>query len=73
MLIDYLLQPEVMKQIVEEYPYINVNQETEKILDESYIDNPAANIPEGIINRAEMVQNIGSHISKYDRLWAEIK
>lgn len=71
--IDYLLQPEVMKQIVEEYPYINVNQETEKILDESYIDNPAANIPEEIIDRAEMVQNIGSHISKYDRLWAEIK
>ena len=62
-----------MKTIIEEYPYINVNMETEKILDSSYLENPAANIPEEIIAKNEMVENIGSDISKYDRLWAEIK
>lgn len=71
--IDYLLRPEVMKKIIEEYPYINVNSETEKILDNEYLNNPAANIPEDVIMKAEMVENIGSNISKYDRLWAEIK
>ena len=71
--IDYLLRADVMKTIIEEYPYINVNMETEKILDSSYLENPAANIPEEIIAKNEMVENIGSDISKYDRLWAEIK
>ena len=71
--IDYILRPEVMKQIIEEYPYINVNDKTEKLLSNEYLANKAANIPDYIIKQAEMVQNIGSNIYKYDKLWALIK
>ena len=71
--IDYILEPDVMKKIIESYPYKNVNKETEKLLDDGYLDNNAANIDDSIFNNGLFVKNIGDNISKYDRIWAEIK
>ena len=66
--IDYILEPSVMKMIIESYPYKNVNLMTELMLSEDYLNNNAANIPDSVFD-----QNIGDNISKYDRIWAEIK
>jgi len=71
--IDYILRADVMKRIIESYPYKNVNMETEKLLDNSYLFNNAANISDDIFNDGLFVKNIGDNISKYDRVWAEIK
>lgn len=71
--IDYILRPEVMKEIIESYPYNNVNKETELILDDSYLNNIAANTPSEYLARAKFVKNIGKYILEYDKLWAEIK
>lgn len=71
--IDYILRPEVMKEIIMNYPYKNVNIETEKLLGENYLNNRAANIPKGIIENGFFVENIGDKISLYDKIWAEIK
>ena len=71
--IDYILEPEVMKKIIESYPYKNVNKETEKLLDDSYLFNNAANIDDSVFKDGLFVDNIGNNISKYDRVWALIK
>lgn len=71
--IDYILEPRVMKKIIESYPYKNVNLETESLLDDSYLNNKAANIDDSVFTSGLFVKNIGEDISKYDRIWALIK
>lgn len=71
--IDYILEPEVMKKIIEAYPYKSVNLETDKLLDDVYLDNPAINIGDNVFDSDLFVKNIGNNISKYDKIWAEIK
>ena len=71
--IDYILEPDIMKRIIESYPYKNVNLGTELMLSREYLNNDAANIPDNVFESGLFVQNIGDNISKYDRIWAEIK
>lgn len=71
--IDYILRPEVMAKIVSSYPYKNLNKETDLLLDESYLNNNAANIPDAIMGEGIFVKNIGDKVKLYDQIWAEIK
>ena len=71
--IDYILRVEVMKKIIESYPYKNVNSKAENLLSLEYLNNSAANISDDIFDSGLFVKNIGDNISKYDRIWAEIK
>ena len=71
--IDYILRPEVMAKIVSSYPYKNLNVDTMMLLDSNYLNNKAANIPDSIFESGLFVKNIGENISKYDKIWAEIK
>lgn len=71
--IDYILRPEVMAKIVSSYPYKNLNKETDLLLDENYLNNNAANIPDGIMSEGIFVKNIGDKVKLYDKIWAEIK
>lgn len=71
--IDYILREDVMKEIIESYPYKNVNWKTQKLLDSNYLDNIASNIPSYIIEQGIYVENIGESVKLYDKLWAEIK
>jgi spermidine/putrescine-binding protein len=71
--INYLLRAEVMKKIIDAYPYKNVNSETSKLLDVNYLNNKAANVSDSLMRDAYEVKNIGKNIAKYDKLWAEIK
>lgn len=71
--IDYILRGDVMKEIIESYPYKNVNNETEKLLSDSYLNNNAANVPDYVIENGYFTKNIGEHVKSYDRIWAEIK
>ena len=68
--IDFILRKDVMKSIVEGYPYKSVNIEAEKLLDldfQSTIDD------ETLLSSGHFVKNIGDSIKKYDRVWIEIK
>ena len=71
--IDYVLRPDVMKLIIESYPYKNINKYTDNLLGQSYLSNPASNIADSTIASAYFVKNIGTHIKEYDKLWIEIK
>ena len=71
--IDYILRPEIMKEIINSYPYKNVNKETDKMLDDNYLNNDAANISDETLKNGIFVKNIGENIKLYDRIWANIK
>lgn len=71
--IDYILEPTIMKKIIESYPYKNVNKETDKILSNKYKNNIASNIPDYIFRKGDFVENIGNNIKLYDKIWVDIK
>lgn len=73
MFIDYILRPEVMKRIIEDYPYINVNEKTAILLSDEYLSNQASNITTDLFQRGTFVKNVGEYVKRYDKLWAEIK
>ena len=62
--INYLLRSDVNKKITEEYPYINTTYSNMNL---SYSELSY------VLKNAEYVENIGSHILQYDKIWAEIK
>ncbi|MEN2768674.1 ABC transporter substrate-binding protein [Ornithinibacillus xuwenensis] len=51
--INYLLRPEVSKQLSEFIPYGNPNEKAVEILDENIKNSPGINFPEEVIKRAE--------------------
>lgn len=71
--IDYILRPDVMMEIISAYPYKNVNRLTDDLLDNDYLWNVAANIPDHIMNDGYFVKNIGENVKLYDKIWALIK
>ena len=62
--IDYILRSDVNKKITDEYPYINTTYDNMNLdYDELY----------NILNNGTYVENIGSNIALFDKVWAEIK
>ena len=64
LLIDYLLRDDISSRIISDYPYISTNKNVNNI-DDNELNN--------IIKKGSYIENIGSNISLYDKLWAEIK
>ena len=62
--INYLLRDDVNKKITDEYPYINTTYNNMNLRYYELKD---------ILNKASYVENIGSNIATYDKIWAEIK
>lgn len=71
--IDYILDGKVMQKIIEDYPYKNVNFETQNYLSSDYLNNDASNISDIKFNTGSFVKNIDEKIELYDKVWAEIK
>ena len=71
--IDYILRPDVMKEIISSYPYKNVNRTTDSLLDDNYMSNSASNLPNYVMENGSFVKNIGENISLYDKIWISIK
>jgi spermidine/putrescine transport system permease protein len=69
--INFILRPDVSKMISDEFPYLNPNTEAVKLLGESYINNPASNIPEDVFKNGEYIQDVGSTIDTYSDMWTE--
>ncbi|MEK4026995.1 spermidine/putrescine ABC transporter substrate-binding protein [Pseudobacillus sp. FSL P4-0506] len=69
--IDYILRPEVSKEVVMDYPYANPNTEAVKLLPEDIqkeIDIPAEEAKKGTY-----MKDVGEATVIYDRVWAELK
>lgn len=64
LLINYLLRDDISKRIIEDYPYISSNKNANNISNKEL---------KKIFNNSNYIKNIGSNISLYDKLWADIK
>lgn len=62
--IDYILRKDVNSKITDEYPYINTTIDSMNLEREEIIN---------ILNKSRYVENIGSKISLFDKVWAQIK
>ena len=62
--IDYILRSDVNKKITDEYPYINTTVENMNLDEDELIT---------VLLKGSYVKNIGSKISLYDKVWAQIK
>lgn len=71
--IDFILRADVAKMIAEEFPYLCPNKAALEILDEEFVNNPAANPPKEIISKAEYTKEVGNKLSVYDAMWTELK
>jgi len=71
MFINFILRPDVSKMISDEFPYLNPNLEAVKLLGDSYINNPASNIPEEVFKNGEYIQDVGGAIDIYNDIWTE--
>ena len=71
--INFILRPEVNKEIVEAFPYKSVNKAAADLLPDSYKNNPASNIPDSEMAKGESVKDLGEATAKFDKIWSEIK
>lgn len=69
--INYILRPEVSKQISEEFPYTNPNTEARKLLTEEELKNPAS-YPPGE-HTMEIFRDIGNSAELVDALYTSVK
>ena len=70
--IDYILDSEVMYKIIEGYPYNSVNVGTDLLYGNEVFSSQFMEEEEKPENKY-FVENIGSSIKDYDKIWAEIK
>lgn len=71
--INFILEPEVIAEISQSFPYINPNREGRKLLDKETLENIAIYPPPEEMKRVEGLKDIGDSVKLYDRVWSEIK
>ena len=71
--INYILRPEISKQISDAFPYTNPNLAARKLLTPAQLNNPASYPPAGTIGALETFRDIGAMASEVDALVSELK
>lgn len=69
--IDFILRPEISKEISMEYPYGNPNVEALKLLPDDVRES--LEVPEEVLAKGEYNIDVGEATQLYDRIWSEIK
>ncbi|WP_313430323.1 ABC transporter substrate-binding protein [Siminovitchia terrae] len=69
--IDFVLRPEISKEISEAYPYGNPNKEAVKLLSKEIQEEMS--IPKDFFERSEYARDVGETTVLYDRIWTEVK
>ncbi len=68
---DFVLRPEISKEISEAYPYGNPNKEAVKLLPKEIQEEMS--IPKDFFERSEYARDVGEATVLYDRIWTEVK
>ena len=71
--INYILRPEISKQISDAFPYTNPNAAARKLLSAAQLDNPASYPPPATLGALETFRDIGAMSSEVDALVSELK
>ncbi len=71
--IDYLLDAGAAAQNMEGIGYLCPNVEALKKVSEDFLKNPAINVPQDILAKCEVIEELGADLAKYTKVWDEIK
>ena len=72
--INFVMDPDNMAMILEEFPYLCANTDAIAIMGEEYSSNPAKNPPADAIAKGSYVENLESDIlEKYSDMWTKLK
>ena len=72
--INFMLDPENMQLVLEEFPYVCPNTEAVEAMGEEYSSNIAKNPPADVIAKGEYVQNLDvDTLAIYDEIWTKLK
>jgi spermidine/putrescine-binding protein len=71
--LDYLLQREVAARIVNAVRYASPNEAARPLVDRAILASPAIYPPPPILDRCELIEDLGSTTTLLDQLWTEIK
>jgi len=71
--IDYILSEDVMEKIVNNYPYSSVNKNTNLKMYSNEEYGSYYYKLQKLISTGKTIENIGEHISTYDKIWSSIK
>ncbi len=71
--LDFLLRPEIGAVIAEVQMYNNPNEASEPLLSEVFHTEPALNVPQDMLDKAEYIQFLGDDEAKFQEIWAAFK
>lgn len=71
--INYLLRPDISKQLTDVFPYSNPNKEAIALMSEEQRANPASYPPEDRLKKAEWFVDLGPKLKEFDRVWKEVR
>jgi spermidine/putrescine transport system permease protein len=71
--IDFILEPEISKEISEAFPYANPNKGAHALMDSAILNDIAVYPPEEEVKRGEYLKDLGQSIEAFDKIWSEIK
>lgn len=71
--INYMLEPEVAKANMESIRFFMPNPAAVKLLDPELRENHAFHVPEEILERCEVIRDLGEENEKYVRIWDKVK
>jgi len=71
--INFLLDPEISAENMEWMGYLCPNTDALKKVSAEFLKNPAVTIPEAIKAKSEVIQDLGTDLAKYTKVWDAVK
>lgn len=71
--IDFLLEPENSKANMEFVYYLSPNTAAQKLMDAEFLNNPAINPPQKILEKSDFLKDLGENNSRFSAVWDKIK
>lgn len=72
--INYMMEPETMTMVLEEFPYLCANEKAVEMMGEEYSSNPAKNPPAEALSKGSYVENLDSDVLDiYSGMWTKLK
>lgn len=72
--INFVMEPENMAMILEEFPYLCANTDAIELMGDAYSSNPAKNPPSDAIAKGSYVENLDSAtLDIYSEMWTKLK
>ncbi len=71
--LDYLMEPEVAAKIVNGVHYAGANQAALPLIDAKILQDPTIYPPKEVLDRCELIEDLGKTTQLIDELWTEVK